>query len=337
MERLTVSDAIAQILREANSPLNYREITTRLRAQGLTTISAKDPAATVRGCMIADINTHGSASRFIRVTPGTYGLRESQPLRDGPQTLEVNTAEGKGFSFTDAAEAVLNMVALDRIPMHYRDITSMAMQYKMIRSKGRTPAATMYAGLLTDIDRATRRGEISRFSNHGRGYFGLSAWVDKGPAEIIRSHNRDVRKCLHDRVRSLSAKAFENLIGELLVAMGFEDVRVTNFSGDGGIDVRGTLTVGGVIRTKMAVQAKKWKHNVQAQDVQKVRGSLGAHEQGLIITTSDYSTGAREEAQRVDATPVALMNGEQLVGLLVEYGIGIRREQFELIELEEDE
>jgi restriction system protein len=35
---------------------------------------------------------------------------------------------------------------------------------------------------------------------------------------------------------------------------------------------------------------------VQAPVVQQVRGSLGAHEQGLIITTSDFSTGARSEA-----------------------------------------
>ncbi len=126
---------------------------------------------------------------------------------------------------------------------------------------------------------------------------------------------------------------FEALIGQLLVTLGFDDVEVTARSGDGGIDVRGTLVVGDVIRTRMAVQVKRWKSNVQAPTVQQVRGSLGTHEQGLIITTSDFSKGAYEEAERPNAVPVALMNGKQLVALLVENDIGVQRTAYDLIEL----
>ena len=37
-----------------------------------------------------------------------------------------------------------------------------------------------------------------------------------------------------------------------------------------------------------------------------------------------------------DKTPVALMNGEQLVALLVENDIGIQRTAYDLIDLEEE-
>jgi restriction system protein len=84
----------------------------------------------------------------------------------------------------------------------------------------------------------------------------------------------------------------------------------------------------------MAVQVKRWKSNVQAPIVQQVRGSLGTHDQGLIITTSDFSPGARTEAERSNAVPVALMTGDQLVRLLVEHDIGVRRVAYELIELD---
>jgi restriction system protein len=57
----------------------------------------------------------------------------------------------------------------------------------------------------------------------------------------------------------------------------------------------------------MAVQVKRWQHNVQAPTVQQLRGALGVHEQGLIVTTSDFSAGARAEAAKPDRTPVALM------------------------------
>ncbi len=83
------------------------------------------------------------------------------------------------------------------------------------------------------------------------------------------------------------------------------------------------------------MQVKRWKQDVQSPVIQQVRGSLGAHEQGRIITTSDYSKGAKDEAERPDATPVGLMNGEQLVALLVGNEIGVRRTPFQLIELGE--
>lgn len=165
----------------------------------------------------------------------------------------------------------------------------------------------------------------------------LAAWESVGLPAEIEQHNRRVRQQLHERLHKMAPAEFEGLIGRLLTAIGFENVVVTAASGDGGIDVRGTLVVGDVIRTRMAVQVKRWRRNVQAPIVQQVRGSLGAHEQGLIITTSDFSAGARSEAARPDAVPVALMNGEQLVTLLIEHDIGVRRASYDLIELGEDE
>ena len=96
--------------------------------------------------------------------------------------------------------------------------------------------------------------------------------------------------------------------------------------------------VGDVVRIKMAVQVKKskLKNNIQAPVVQQVRGSLGAHEQGLIITTSNFSTGAIREAAQPDKTPIALMNGEQLVMLLVEHDIGVHRSTPDLFEIDEE-
>ena len=57
--------------------------------------------------------------------------------------------------------------------------------------------------------------------------------------------------------------------------------------------------------------------------------------QGVIITTSDFSKGAREEAERTDAAPVALVNGEHLIDLLIEHGVGVSRTAHEVLTLEE--
>ena len=54
---------------------------------------------------------------------------------------------------------------------------------------------------------------------------------------------------------------------------------------------------------------------------------------GLIITTSDFSTGARIEAERSDTTPVGLMNGDKFVDLLIENNIGVKKTDYALIDL----
>jgi restriction endonuclease Mrr len=51
--------------------------------------------------------------------------------------------------------------------------------------------------------------------------------------------------------------------------------------------------------------------------------------------TSDFSKGAKDDAERVDATPVGLMSGGQLVALLIENEIGVRRTPLQLIGLGE--
>ena len=46
--------------------------------------------------------------------------------------------------------------------------------------------------------------------------------------------------------------------------------------------------------------------------------------------------GAFKEAAQPDKTPIALMNGEQLVLLLMEYDIGVHRSTRDLFEINEE-
>ncbi len=344
---MTVFEAVQAVLKDASEPLRCKEITRRILDGGLWSTTGKTPSATVSAIITEHINACGETSLFSRTAPGLYALSAHAanqttlpptPMKETPAPTPVSpvppTAPKSTLSFIDAAIYVLQHHA-DGQPMHYQAITEQALSLGLLNCQGQTPKATMYTALLVDIDRATKRGDQPRFEKLGKGFFGLAIPFSPGLSHDIKLHNQTVREQLLTRLRAGTADAFERVVGVLLAKLGFEDVEVTPSSGDGGIDVRGTLAVGDVIRTRMAVQAKRWKYNVQAPVVQQVRGSLGTHDQGLIITTSDFSPGARLEANRQNAVPVALMNGRQLVDLLVEHGIGVRREELVLIELEE--
>jgi restriction system protein len=236
------------------------------------------------------------------------------------------------LTYLDAAEKVLSEDKEHR-PLPYREIVKRAIDAGLLAPNGLTPAQTMYVQLMTDVKRRASRGDEPRFVQLPKGEFGLAVWGQGDLIAQITAHNRKVKGDLLARLRATDPTEFEQLIGQLVTALGFVDVVVTKPADDGGIDVVGTLVSGGVVKTRMAVQVKRWKHNVQAPTIQQVRGALGAHDQGLIITTSDFSPGAKDEAKLPDRVPVALMNGEELVSLLVEHQIGVSRANPDLLEL----
>lgn len=329
---MTAKSAAKRILEETGKPLHYQKITDKILEQGYWKTEGQTPEATINAQLALDIKLHGTTSPFQRTAPGTFALRPWGLPEYEVKSTQTSADESSTLSFTDAAEHILN-TQQEKRPMHYKQITEQALEQGLIQTEGKTPAATMYAQILTEIKRVKRRGEVPRFVKHGQGYVGLRKWMGEGLAFQIERQNRTTRKKYKQRLMSMPPEDFEALVGQLLGAIGFEDVQVTSKHNDGGIDVRGTLVVGDVIRTTMAVQVKRWKNNVQAPTVQQVRGSLGTHEQGLIITTSGFSAGAKEEAARPDAIPVALMDGDRLVRLLIEQDIGVERHTYDLIEL----
>jgi hypothetical protein len=172
------------------------------------------------------------------------------------------------------------------------------------------------------------------FTAHGRGFYSLTKARPSGVEEAIQRHNQEVRERLHSELREMHPRAFEELIAQLLEALGFEDVEVTSYTGDGGIDVRGTLSVGGVTNVRTAIQVKRLtKSSVSAATVQQLRGGLSPHERGLIITVGKFTRDALAEASMQDRTPISLVDGERLVDLLVENQIGAEMSKVPLLRL----
>jgi restriction system protein len=335
--KLSALAAARLILEQAAAPLHYEEITKRILDSDLWHTSGKTPAATLSALLSNSVKKRGTASPFIHTSPGHYALNPSPSAALPSADCRLPTAEcrvptvSKTLSFTDAAERILEASASKQL--HYRDITRLALDQHLLDTTGKTPEATLYAQILTEVKRRRLRRDPQRFMMLGKGMISLAKWQASGIAYQVNEANKQAREKLLKHIKAMKPYDFENLVSQLLLALGFEEVEVTSRSNDGGIDVRGTLVVGDVIRTRLAVQVKRWKNNVQAPVIQQVRGSLGTHEQGLIITTSDFSKGARDEATRANATPVGLMDGEQLVDLLIQNEIGITLTPLQLIQL----
>jgi hypothetical protein len=219
--------------------------------------------------------------------------------------------------------------------MHYRKITDRAIEDGLLSTDGKSPEATMVARLSTDIKRRNTRGLAPRFRAAGRGMYALATPVDP-LGGVVDAHNESVRSDLRALLAEMDPRDFERLVGQLLSSIGFEDVEVTKFSGDKGIDVRATLTLGGVTDVRTAVQVKRWSANVRSGTVRELRGGLGPHERGMVINLAGFSPGAQAEALAPDRTPIALIDGDRLIELMIENEIGIASRSVTVLTLDED-
>ena len=235
------------------------------------------------------------------------------------------------LSFKDAAIEILKR---NNEPMTPSEITETALEEGLISTEGKTPEASMGAQLYMDI----KNNKKSPFLKIGRGKFSLASTTGSpySPLILIEKQNENVRKALKEELHKIDPFQFEHLIGDLLKKIGYENVIVTKERGDGGIDVVANLTIGGLTNVKTVVQVKRFKNNVDSKIIRELRGSAEVDQRGLVITTSDFTKDAITEAQGTNKMPVSLVNGEKLIDLLIEYGIGVKKEEKPIYTLDKD-
>ncbi len=152
---------------------------------------------------------------------------------------------------------------------------------------------------------------------------------------LVESESVNWREQITDRLRHLEPYAFERLAQRLLRECGFSDVQVTKRSGDGGIDGIGKLRIQGIFSFNVAFQCKRYKGQVGAPAIRDFRGSLGTNiEKGVLITTGAFTKAAKDEASSEGKRLIDLMDGEELINKLAEYGIGLN--EVKSYEIDED-
>ncbi|MEW6056156.1 MAG: restriction endonuclease [Bdellovibrionota bacterium] len=151
------------------------------------------------------------------------------------------------------------------------------------------------------------------------------------PEELLEQSFLELKNSLLgeilDRVKSCSPEFFEHLVVDTLVRMGYggsrkEAGKAIGQSGDEGID--GIINEDRLGLDVIYIQAKRWKGIVGRPEIQKFAGALQGKraKKGIFITTSDFTSEAKEFAKNIDAK-IILISGGQLVELMWEYDIGV--------------
>jgi restriction system protein len=161
--------------------------------------------------------------------------------------------------------------------------------------------------------------------------------VSATPEEAIQAAEATIaanlRAQLLERIAELSPTFFERLVVDLIVAMGYGGDRQSvaqrlGRSGDQGID--GLVNEDPLGLDVVYIQAKRYAadNTIGRELIQQFAGALvgqGASK-GVFVTTSSFSRGAVDYAQRVPQR-IILIDGAELTRLMAQYGVGVRTER----------
>lgn len=159
----------------------------------------------------------------------------------------------------------------------------------------------------------------------------IDAEAVRTPREVMESGYQEMRRDLSqellNHIKSSPPRFFEQLVVDLLVAMGYGGSRIdageaVGQSGDGGVD--GIIKEDKLGLDAIYLQAKRWENTVGRPVVQAFAGSLDGYRarKGVLITTSQFSPEAKDYVSRIEKK-IVLIDGEELAKLMMDYGIGV--------------
>lgn len=156
------------------------------------------------------------------------------------------------------------------------------------------------------------------------------------PQEQIEQALSTINQSLADEllreVLGLSPRFFEQLVVDLMVAMGYggsnqEAGQTTRYSSDGGID--GIIKEDRLGLDSIYLQAKRYSDKtVGRPEIQAFAGALEEHKarKGVFITTSGFSREAQEYVGLIEKR-IVLIDGARLAALMIEYSVGVTTRQ----------
>jgi restriction system protein len=165
------------------------------------------------------------------------------------------------------------------------------------------------------------------------------------PDEEVRAGYRRLREALAaqllDRVKAVPPAAFERLVIDVLVGLGYGGSRldaaeVVGGGGDEGID--GIIKEDRLGLDSIYVQAKRWQNTVGRPEIQRFAGALQGQRarKGIFITTSSFSSEAAAYAKGLQTT-IVLVDGPQFAQLMIDAGVAVASvEEIRILKVDED-
>ena len=162
------------------------------------------------------------------------------------------------------------------------------------------------------------------------------------PDEIFevaeKEYLNSLKQDLLEALKKVDPVRFERIVLDLMEKMNYGTGSMTKLSHDGGID--GIVNEDELGLQKIYLQAKRYSENkVNEKEIQNFVGALGCSivSKGVFITTSFFDERAKRKAEAAQGKVVRLIDGDELVTLMIKYNLGVQPKiTFTIKRLDED-
>ncbi len=162
-----------------------------------------------------------------------------------------------------------------------------------------------------------------------------------GPEALERKSEISVEhfwKTFNEEIDSLSGFQFERLVSEILRNLPWvEEVIETKLTGDEGVDFKAVVQDDVLGRVVALGQVKKTMSRVTAGTMREFIGALDTASSGpvigIFVSLAGFSQPALDAKQKA-SVPIRTVTGEEFIGWLSKYNIGIQTTKFSILALD---
>lgn len=127
----------------------------------------------------------------------------------------------------------------------------------------------------------------------------------------------DARERLKDKIMSLTPRQMEELLKEILIAMGYI-AEQTPIGADRGVDVFASKDGLGLEDPRIYAEVKHRKEKIGSKEIRQFLGNRKEYARYIFLSTGGFTTDARYEAERSE-TPLTLVDIEKLATIVERY------------------
>jgi restriction system protein len=272
---------------------------------------------------LVDDKEHSNAEQVAAVS-SHFNLTEEDRARLLPSGQQTVIANRVGWSRTYMKKAGLLVTPRRGVAViteeGHRLLAEKPAKITVQLLKSKYPAFATFHGSAGDEESTPTNGQESQ----------KPADVETPQERLEKSYQQiraELAAELLDKVLSCSPAFFEQLVVDLLVAMGYGGSVVDagqslGKSGDDGID--GIIKEDRLGLDVIYLQAKRWQGSVGRPVIQAFAGSLEGHRarKGVIITTSTFTQEARDYVTRIEKK-IVLIDGKLLAQLMIDHDVGV--------------
>ncbi|MBX3126791.1 MAG: restriction endonuclease [Polyangiaceae bacterium] len=270
--------------------------------------------------------------------------RRGRDGRDGRDERDrfgdANLDELAGKNLADVLERALAGQDRAQGPISAQRLADLAVKRGRSQEPGQLASALLGAARADNLRRA-QLGRRARFRVAG-GRIALTEWgmdgemlkLERELEQVADRYREAARRALQRRIADLPPRAMGEFILLLLERLGVTELSPVRRPGAPGAELhlsgvaRGPL---GELRT--AIVLRRDGREVGRERVLELRGALhhyGPATSGMLLTTGQVLSGAREEAQSPGAAPVTLIDGAGVARLAEQHGVLVQSTRIEL-------